>query len=154
MRLEWGVKQSFRSYVQAVGGTTEVGGGTTRTPDGGFTFAPAADSDLRVGADGRPQGAGAFLGEVKFAAHGGMLAVFLADPRVELREDGAVLTVADTAARDYRLAVAKLDLAGASIGGDGAVEIPAAVSIDGSQLLGDHYPYMTPLDPVRLVLGA
>ena len=40
-RLSWGVKQSFRGYVEGAGGVIETGAGATRTDDGGFAF-PAA----------------------------------------------------------------------------------------------------------------
>ncbi len=62
--LSWGVKQSFRSYVEATGGVIEAGGGAERTADGGFTFAPAPGGDLRVGADGKLEGRGTFAGEL------------------------------------------------------------------------------------------
>lgn len=109
--LQWGVKQSFRNYVAMTGGTTEVGGGAQTTEDGAFVFA-AADGGLSLDADGRLQGRGGFLGEVKFQAHGGMLSVFLADPAIEVDDKGAALTAADTPKRDYRVEVARLDLGG------------------------------------------
>lgn len=148
--LAWGVKQSFRGYVEASGGTVAAGAGAERAPDGAFVFAAAPGGSLALDADGRPQGVGGFTGEVAFEAHGGMLKVFLADPAVEIGPDGAALTVADSPARDRRIAIAKLDLAAAAPGPDGALAIPAAITLDGMFLLGDHYPPGTPLDPVRL----
>lgn len=150
--LTWGVKQSFRNYVQSMGGVTEAGGGAERTADGEFTFAVAPGSDLSLDADGKPQGQAAFLGEVRFAAHGGMLSVFFADPALEFGPGSAILTVADTEARTVRVEIAKLDLTAITTGNDGEMVIPAALSMYGGQLLGDHYPPMTPLDPVRLML--
>ncbi|WP_304190517.1 HtaA domain-containing protein [Phenylobacterium aquaticum] len=152
--LSWGVKQSFRSYVEATGGTIEVGAGAARAEDGGFTFALAPDSDLRLGADGALTGVGKFLGEVKFDSHGGMLKVFLADPILEIRATGAVLTVADTPKRDYRVEVANLDLAGLTRDAAGEIALPAGLAMFGIQWLGDHYPMKTALDPVRLTLAA
>jgi len=150
--LAWGVKQSFRSYVEGAGGSIELGAGTTRTDDGGFRFAAAPGDGLRLGADGKPAGVGNFVGEVRFEAHGGMLQVFLADPAVEIGPDGAAITVADGPDRDSRLELALLDLAAATRDGDDWV-IPTKLSRDGWRVLGDHYPPMTPLDPVRLTLG-
>jgi hypothetical protein len=50
--LEWGLKQSFRAYVEGAGGSIAVGEGTTRTADGAFAFAAApGDTGLSV-ADG------------------------------------------------------------------------------------------------------
>ena len=149
--LTWGVKQSFRSYVEGAGGAIEVGGGTTRTDDGGFRFAAAPGDGLKIGADGKPEGVGHFVGDVQFQAHGGMLQVFIADPTVEIGSDGAAITVADSPERDSRVELALLDLAAATQEGGDWV-IPAKLSRDGWRVLGDHYPQMTPLDPVRLTL--
>lgn len=143
--LEWGVKQSFRNYVAGSGGLTEVDGGAEQTPEGTFVF-PAADEGLDV-ADGKVSGAGGFAGEVRFDAHGGMLKVRLNDLRVEIGPDGGALTVDD---RGVRVAVAKLNLQAAELADDGALVAPTTLTIDGIQLLGDHYPMHTPLDPVRL----
>jgi hypothetical protein len=151
-RLSWGLKQSFRSYVESAGGSIETGEGAERDADGAFTFAAAGGNGLKLGAGDKPEGVGKFLGEVRCEAHGGMLKVFLADPSVEIGPAGAVLTVADSAARDRRLELAQLDLAAATLADDGAWVIPARLSRDGWQVMGDHYSPMTPLDPVRLRL--
>lgn len=150
--LQWGVKQSFRNYVGMAGGTTEVGAGAQQSEDGAFVFA-AAEGDLALDAEGKLQGRGGFTGEVKFQAHGGMLSVFLADPAIEVDDKGAALTVADTAKRDYRVEVARLDLAAMTTEPSGEIIIPVGLSIEGSRLLGDHYAPRTELDPVRLRLG-
>lgn len=143
--LSWGVKQSFRSYVDAAGGTVATGGGAERTPDGGFAFPEGPQSTLAMGPDGRLQGTGRFQGEVSFSAHGGMLSVVLVDPWIEATEAGLILSVADSAAR--RLPFATLDAAAMTTEGD----LPAAITLDGMFLLGDHYPPGTALDAVRLV---
>ncbi len=153
--LEWGLKQSLRAYVEGAGGSIEIGEGTSRTADGAFVFAaaPGDAGGLTLGADGKPQGTGRFVGEVRCEAHGGMLKVFLADPAVEIGPEGGVLTVAESPGRDSRVALAVLDLDAAATGDDGVVVIPAKVSMDGWRVLPDHYPPMTPLDPVRLRLS-
>ena len=151
--LSWGLKQSFRAYVEAAGGAIETGEGAERAADGAFTFPAAAGEGLKLGAGGKPEGVGRFVGEVRCEAHGGMLKIFLADPSVEIGPAGAVIAVADTRARDRRVELAQLDLAAATIADDGAWVIPAKLSGDGWQVLGDHYPPSTPLDPVRLKLG-
>ena len=159
--LTWGVKQSFRAYVEAAGGEVTLGGGTTRGADGAFVFVTAADSasdtisKLGLSSQEHRQhpavtGEGRFEGEVKFVAHGGMLSVFLADPRVESTAEGLVLTVADSPARDRRIAIVKLDAGAAGRDADGALTLPAAMTLDGMFLLGDHYPPGTVVDPVRL----
>ncbi|MEJ0064693.1 MAG: HtaA domain-containing protein [Caulobacteraceae bacterium] len=78
--LSWGLKQSFRAYVEAAGGSFEIAEGAERISDGAFAFAAAPGDGLKLGADGRPQGVGRFVGEVRCEAHGGMLKVFLARP--------------------------------------------------------------------------
>jgi hypothetical protein len=150
--LIWGVKQSFRAYVEGSGGAIDTGAGAAREPDGAFVFAAAPGARLTLNSDGRPQGRGDFVGEVRFEAHGGMLKVFLADPTVEISSDVARITVADNEVRDVRVQLAELDLAGAARDGRDLV-IPTKLSKDGWRVLGDHYPPMTPLDPVRLRLG-
>ncbi len=152
--LRWGVKQSFRTYVEAAGGVIEVRDGAGREDDGDFTFATAPDGDLRLDADGKLTGQGSFLGEVRFEAHGGMLRVCLADPMVRIGASGGVVSVADSSARDYRIEVAHLDMASMTVGPLGEVVIPATISMHGGQWLGDHYPFRTPLDPVRLLLAS
>ena len=152
--LHWGVKTSFRGYVAMMGGVTEVGGGAEIEADGGFTFAAAPDSDLTLAADGSLTGQGRFLGELRFEAHGGMLKVFMADPAIEITGAGAVLTVADSAARTRRVEIAKLDLAAMTAGEAGETSIPTALTMDGSLVLGDHYPPTTALDPARLTVAA
>ena len=59
--LVWGVKQSFRAYVEATGGTISAGDGAARADDGAFVFAAAEDSDLAMEA-GRLRGTGRFRG--------------------------------------------------------------------------------------------
>lgn len=149
-RLLWGVKQSFRSYVQMTGGSIEAGEGAERDADGGFVFAGAG---LTLDADGRPQGEGRFSGAIRFEAHGGMLSVHLADPIVAFGPEGATLSVEDRGAGGRRAEIARLDAGAMSRSGDEYV-LPATVTPEGMQVLGDHYPPGTPIDPVRLRLSA
>lgn len=143
--LTWGVKQSFRGYVEMTGGVTEAADGATRDADGAFIFPATAESTLELAADGALAGRGVFEGAVKFDSHGGMLKVFLADPILEVTEAGAALTVADSPKRNFRVEVVKLDLAAA-----GPEGIPTKLSVDGVYLLGAHYPLNTAVDPVKL----
>jgi hypothetical protein len=151
--LSWGLKQSFRAYVESAGGSIETAEGATRTADGAFAFSVAPGQALELSVDGKLQGVGRFVGEVRCEAHGGMLKVFLADPSIEIGPAGAFVAVADTHARDRRVELAQLDLAAATIAEDGAWVIPAKLARDGWQVLGDHYPPSTPLDPVRVRLA-
>ncbi len=151
--LVWGVKQSFRTYVDSTGGVTEAGAGASRTAEGEFVFAGADGSGLVLTADGLLEGQGSFLGEVQFKSHGGMLSVFLADPMIEVKGSGASLTVADSRERDRRVELALLDLSAMTRSAGAEVVIPAALAMHGIMLLGDHYPLRTVLDSVRLTLA-
>ncbi|HWF00740.1 MAG TPA: HtaA domain-containing protein [Caulobacteraceae bacterium] len=153
VQLTWGLKESFRGYVEAAGGAIETGEGASRDGAGAFIFPDAAEAasgeGLSLGDGGGPQGVARFVGQVRFQAHGGMLDVFLADPLIEITADAAVLRVADTPARDRQVHLANLDIAAAWLE-DGEWVVPAKLSRDGWQVLGDHYLPSTPLDPVRL----
>lgn len=142
-RLAWGVKQSFRSYVEGSGGIIVAEEGATRAADGTFLFEATAESDINL-EQGELRGTGRFRGRVSFRAHGGLLSVTLADPWVEPAGDDWVLSIAETATR--RTAIARLGTAT-----DGSLS--ATTTLDGMMILGDHYPPGTPLDPVWLSTG-
>lgn len=150
--LNWGVKQSFRAYVEGAGGKFETSDGAQTAADGGFLFTAGPDSTLAVDEGGKLTGRGTFTGIVHFEAHGGMLKVWMVDPILEITDAGAVLTVADHPTRTYRLEAAKLDL-GAVTTEPGEITLPAALLMFGSQWLGGNYPAGTALDPVRLGVG-
>lgn len=140
-RLVWGVKQSFRNYVEGSGGSIAIENGAARADDGTFVFEATADSDLTLDG-GALSGAGRFAGTLKFEAHGGLLRVTLTDPWIEPSDGGFVLSIAETATR--RTAIVKLGPPE-----DGA--LPATTTLDGMMIIGDHYPPGTVLDPVRLI---
>ena len=151
LSLTWGVKQSFRAYVESSGGSISAENGATRLAEGGFEFAPSEGNDLTLGVD--LSGRGVFSGEVKFDAHGGMLAVFMAEPVIEMTSKGLMLSVADAVSRKWRVEVAQLDIAAMTRSGPDEVSIPTSLTIEGIQWLGDNYPFKTPLDPVHLRLA-
>jgi hypothetical protein len=108
--LAWGVKESFRRYVEAAG-AIEIFGSAERAGDGCFVFPATANSDLRIGADGILRGQAAFSGEVLFKAHGGALNVRLTDPVLEIGEKALVFMVAESGGRSRRAEFARLNLA-------------------------------------------
>ncbi|MBN9128829.1 HtaA domain-containing protein [Paenarthrobacter ureafaciens] len=85
--LTWGIKQSFMRYLGALE-DTQVGldGGASMLDVGAFNFPLAVDSLDSAGSY-------AFRGTVQLTAHGGMLAVTLRDPQLDIQEDTATLSV-------------------------------------------------------------
>ncbi len=94
-KLVWGVKASFRSYVEAAEGTITLSDGATRADDGTFIFIAEPGGDLVIAPDGTATGAMRFQGSVMFEAHGGMLKSTIRELGIEAGEDGLVLTVLD-----------------------------------------------------------
>ena len=151
--LVWGLKESFRNYVEATGGVIATEQGAERSADGSIAFTPKAGEELRLDGRGKPQGQGSFSGSMKFQSHGGMLSIHLADPTIEVSDTGASLTVA-VEGGSHRLEIARLDLSAISQGEANDMLIPAALSMDAYQLLDSQYPPGTVLDPVRLICAS
>ena len=127
--LTWGVKASFRSYVEAAEGSITLSDGATHAQDGTFVFMAEPGGDLSIAADGSATGATRFKGTVTFEAHGGMLKSTLAELALEAGENGLVLTVLDGPMNKSRCAVA--ELGPVEVGTDGAMTIGSKITIDG-----------------------
>ncbi len=147
-RLSWGVKASFRSYVEAAGGTIDLSDGATRADDGSFVFRAAPGGDLTIASDGSATGAMRFQGKITFDAHGGMLKATLTELGLEVGTDGLVLTVLEAPLNRDRCAIARLRVV--EIGPDDAVTLGAEITLDGMYQIADNYPPGTELDPLRL----
>lgn len=147
-RLTWGVKASFRSYVEAMEGCITLNDGATRADDGAFVFPAVPGGDLTIAPDGSATGAMRFEGTVTFDAHGGMLKATLSELGLEVGEDGLVLTAPQAPQNKYRCAIAKLSPV--EVGSGGAVTLRAEITLDGMYQIADNYPPGTELDPVRL----
>lgn len=154
LALEWGVKESFRRYVEATEGEIAALDGATRAEDGSFIF-PAREAEGAALSPwgGEPAGEARFTGAARFHGHGGMLAVFLADPAIEVSPEGWRLTACDSPRHDQRIVVATLQPPGPAEAGGTELVLACAITYDGGQLLGGHYPPGTPIDAVRLRLG-
>jgi hypothetical protein len=146
-KLTWGVKASFRSYVEAASGSITVSAGVTVTDEGTFTFPVEAGGDFSIAPDGSASGAVRFLGSVTFEAHGGMLKSTLSELALEAGEDGLVLTVLDAPMNKNRCAVAELELL--EVAGD-VVTLGTKITVDGMYQIADNYPPGTELDPIML----
>jgi hypothetical protein len=147
-RLTWGVKASFRSYVEAAGGSVTLSDGATRGEDGSFIFNALPGGDLSIAPDGSASGAMRFQGTVTFDAHGGMLKATLAELGVEVGADGLVLTALEAPMNQGRCAIAQLGPV--EFGEDNAMTIKAEITFDGMYQIADNYPPGTELDPLQL----
>ena len=147
-QLTWGVKASFRNYVEAAEGSITLSDGATRAEDGAFVFAAEPNGDFIIAADGSATGAMRFQGTVTFEAHGGMLKATLKELAIEASEDGVVLTVLDGPMNKRRCAVAELDLI--AIDSGSSVTMNSKIMMDGMYQIADNYPPGTELDPVQL----
>lgn len=147
-RLTWGVKASFRSYVQAAGGATKLSEGASQTDDGTFVFQALPGGSLTISPDGNAAGSMRFQGAVSFEAHGGMLNVTLNELGLDAEEDGLMLTALEAPMNQGRCAIAKLTLLQANA--DQSVSLRAEMTMDGMYQIADNYPPGTELDPVQL----
>lgn len=147
-RLSWGVKASFRSYVEAAGGSIDLSDGATRAEDGSFVFSAVPGGDLKIASDGSATGAMRFQGKITFDAHGGMLKATLTELGLEVGTDGLVLTALEAPLNRDRCAIAKLAVV--EIGPDDAISLGAQITLDGTYQIADNYPPGTELDPLLL----
>ncbi|MBB4664058.1 HtaA domain-containing protein [Conexibacter arvalis] len=158
--LDWGLKESWRNYIGEAG--TSVSAGATRNPDGTFHFPVRGGSYDDVTRNTTVQ----FGGTVQFLSHcaGGVatrpceLDLTMADPRVEITEDGAFLYAKMTSRPitggeivDYpQVKVAELDVEEAVPAVDGGTTrwagLPATVAEEGAAVF--TYSVGTVIDPV------
>ncbi len=146
--LIWGVKASFRSYVEAAEGSITLGDGATRAEDGAFILTAIPGGDLSIAADGSATGSMRFSGTITFEAHGGMLKSTLGELGIEASPDGIVLTVLEAPMNQGRCAIAKLGPV--EINQDGEITAGTEITLDGMFQIADNYPPGTPLDTIQL----
>jgi hypothetical protein len=141
--------------VTQVGGTTSIGGPASQGPHGfSFPALPGSPGDCgQLIDDPAARVELHFAGEVRFSAHGGQLAVTIADPWVTIEDGQGILAVIDPAYlpdRSRRMKIARLTVAAATDAvRPGTLELRAALTTHGSQLLGEVYPVGTELAPLR-----
>lgn len=146
--LSWGVKASFRNYVEAAEGSITASDGATRSEDGAFVLKAIPGGDLAIAADGSATGSMRFQGTITFEAHGGMLKSTLSEVGLEAGDDGLVITVLDAPMNKDRCAIAALSLA--EVGAGGATTLNSEITVDGMYQIADNYPPGTELDQVTL----
>jgi hypothetical protein len=154
--LVWGFKETFRAYIDgsiANGEWTTEGGVSYATPV--FTWAGGTG-----GADDEGSLDARFSGAVRFTGHGGVLDTTIADPRVVIDGDRAVLlldihgtTQAGEAVEQLGVEFAELDLDGATRTQEGdtltLTDVPAVLTAAGSAAFGT-YPEGEALDPLTI----
>jgi len=146
--LTWGVKQSFLRYLAGLpDGGHAASGGAYLSENSFFTFPPHPDSEQTIAGELR------FRGAVHLSGHAGLLQVLIADPRLVLRETGALLTIAnriDAPDGSERIPLADLEINDSYSTRQGLVLplISASLTTAGCDLFGGHYPPGESLDPI------
>ncbi|MFF1510748.1 HtaA domain-containing protein [Streptomyces sp. NPDC058326] len=166
--LDWGIKQSFRSYLAqpfAHGRTTVEGGATQAAGNGVFTFVEGTGTyDTTTHAT-----ANSFKGGVHFEAHSGALDIRISDVRLSTRgtaaPSGEITADVVTKEKDgsFRtredIALAALDMTGIrpGQGAGGAMvfkDIPAKLTKDGAAAFAGFYKEGDALDAATLTVKA
>lgn len=152
---DWGVRESFRNYIEnlAPDGEIKLSGGTTRNGDGTFRFpVRGGHADLATGhVDVR------LRGSVSFSAHDGVLDITIADPRVVIDAGEATVYAELTSGSEAHPGIG---LANLSPGGveplisEDAIEwdaVPATFTEEAAEVFGPQYVADPAMDPLSLV---
>lgn len=162
-RVDWGIKQSFRTYIVGpiAQGSVTPGAGASVNPDGTFRF-PVAAADASYG--GPADVVAPTTGEVRFQGHHGELDLIVDEVQVQIDGTAAVLFAdlsslpleADEPEVYDDVALAELDLSGITPTADGFTitwtAVPAVLAAEGAEAFAGFYTPGTALDPVTLVL--
>lgn len=158
--LHWGIKASFLGYIRAMadGSVTAEAGAELQESGAVFPLAAAPSGDAGAGtsagagvpaASAHTTGSRRFRGTVRFLGHGGVLDLRIADPAVEPRAGGWVLSIRDPYDPDARVdlaTIAAFDPSGQQCIGSGL-----ALTADGADLFFGPYVEGTPLDDFEIV---
>lgn len=159
--MDWGIKTSFRSYINGpAAGSITPSDGATANADGSFdyqpgsgTYSPAAAATVDA----------TFGGQVFFTGHDGILKFTLTGPRVSYTGDSGVLYADVVSSAPFgpdagketsypNVDFATLDLTGISPVDDGSMlsvaGIPATLTENGAAAFAGFYPPGTALDPI------
>jgi hypothetical protein len=155
--LDWGVKGSFRDYVEGPIGQGEITmiDPAERRADGTFRF-PGGTGDVDPDAGTASVD---FAGGVRFEAHAGELDLAIEDLRLRVA-DGAGVVVADVSSSgtDYPdVDLVSLDLSGQSLVPDsnGVVrlaDVPATLTDDAAPAFGGFYEGGAAFDPLTIAV--
>lgn len=151
--LKWGVKDSFRSYVEGgAGGSISMLGAAKRS--GGVFEFPQIDGGSWNAKNGT--GDVHYAGGVTFTGHGGALALTLADPQITVESSSRAVLSAKI--DNARVALADIDLSKAKRSEDnGAVTwsgAPSTLRAEAVTHFLDFYTAGSQMDPVTFTVGA
>ncbi|MBD7950097.1 HtaA domain-containing protein [Oerskovia rustica] len=161
--LQWGVKESFRSYITgstAKGGAVASAGASIK--DGTFDFRQTGGSWKA----GSLLGTAEYGGTVTFSGHDGLLNLTLSNPTVEVSSALHGTLVVDVRSANLdgttfeakRVPFASLALNNGAIehesGSVTYVNVATTLTEAGSTAFSGFYPAGTPLDPIFFVMGA
>lgn len=137
VKLRWPIKESFQDYVTAAEGTIEVSDEVTR--DGKDFVFPQTKTD---------DGTLAFSGHVELKAHGGLLAVIVADPIIVWNGEEGTLS-ARTGHDPDALRIDIIDIT--RVPDSVPLQATSKLTFDGSRLLGDVYLPGQAIDSLEVV---
>ena len=142
--LEWGIKESFRSYFERLPDHNyDLSAGARRCSDGQIEFEESSESS----ADGNLS----FRGSVQLTAHFGALAVKIAHPTIELGEEAGrgVLSaeVDEHEGKPARMVIAELFRESQD---SRSITFRAELAEDGQYLFMGNYFAGDALDPVTV----
>ncbi|MFF2273003.1 HtaA domain-containing protein, partial [Agromyces sp. NPDC058136] len=156
--LDWGVKESFRSYLSSgiANGEWQVQGASETDGVFGFTSGTGAFDEQAE------RGTVAFGGSIRFTGHEGVLDTTIANPGLEFDGTGVAYLTLDvsgttqdgTPVEAKRVRFAELDLASGFAATDGALtgaDVPATLTADGAAAFGT-YAAGEELDPVDFTI--
>lgn len=148
--LTWGIKRSFIRYFFSVpDAEVAAGGGAAVSPEGYLGFVPGeVELDPATGC-----GSLSFQGGITLSAHFGMMHVHLQDPRLDIRADTAVLSVAgEEGARTplVRMEDGMFERMGTDL--LWAAEI-VRLTAEGAKVFNGQYPAGQCMDPVLVRLA-
>lgn len=158
--LDWGVKESFRNYVEGsiANGSITTSDGATRNEDGTFRWPLTGGEYDSTTETGVVYG----KGTVRFYGHSGQLEMLITDPWVAIDGEAGVLyadvesrTLGDGSLESYPdVDFAALDLSGVaptlSATGFGYADVPATLTENGAPAFADFYEPGTELDPLTV----
>ncbi|SEG63680.1 Immunoglobulin I-set domain-containing protein [Nonomuraea solani] len=152
--LDWGVKESFRTYITGsiAHGTITTGGGAADNGDGTFRFPLAKgtyDTEQRTVLL-------SYTGQVRFTGHSGALDLLIANPQVAIGATGSTL-YADVTSLPLDgtkpVSYPVVDLATLTLNtpdGSTWTDLPAALTAAGVPAFADFYGEGEALDPVTV----